>query len=416
MKHFKIMRSLLLFIAVVASSCEEEILTSPYEDSGAPKPITNATVENIAGGAVISYTLPDDPNLLYVKAEYERHGEIVASKSSFYKKSVRVEGLGDTNPREIKLYAVSRGEKESEPTMVTINPLPPSIFDVMESLVIKESFGGMNVQFLNPESTGETPYNIVIGVVAFDEELKEWRDVDAHYTGLASGAFSVRGLEAVKRQFGFFVKDTWDNVTDTVAMELTPIYEEELGAPSYARAKFPVPQTTPLPIDGSPIAEPGNLGSWPFDRLFDGVIGNNGFHSNEKNPLPAWFAMDFGEKVRLSRYKVWQRMHDNNETYFYSHGNPHEWEIWATNDPNDVNSWVLLDHRVMVKPSGLPIGLVSNDDVETARNGHEYELPIETAAYRYIAWKHIDNWASIQGSLGFLHMSELKFWGQKVDE
>ena len=416
MKNFKVVFFLLLFIVAVASSCKEEFNKPVYESTGAPQPIKNASVENIAGGAVISYTLPNDPNLLYVKAEFERQGKMVVAKSSIFKRTILVEGLGDTNPREVKLYAVSSSEEASTPISVTINPMDPAIFAVLESLDIKESFGGMNVKFLNPESSGERPYNIVIGVVAWNSTLNEWQDVDAYYTGLAGGSFSVRGLEAVTRKFGFFVKDTWDNKTDTVEKELTPIYEEEiLGSGNKItdiRKKYPIPQMAPMPADGSLILEPGNLSSWPFTALFDGVIGNNGFHSNEKNPLPAWFPMDLGRTVRLSRYKLWQRMHDDNKTYFYSHGNPHEWEIWGTNTPSDPNSWVRLDHEIMIKPSGLPVGQVSNDDVEIARLGHEYEFPLDIPAVRYIAWKNIDSWASIGGATGFLHMSELKFWGQ----
>ncbi|WP_316814005.1 DUF4959 domain-containing protein [Pedobacter heparinus] len=411
MKHFKITVLLFTMLSAVLSSCKEETITPLYGTKGAPKPITNATVQNIAGGAVISYTLPDDANLLYVKAEYERQGKMVVSKSSFYKKTILVEGLGDTNPREVKLYAVGNGEESSTPIQVTINPLAPPIYDVMESLNIRESFGGMNVKFDNVESTGERPYNIVIGVVVWDEKLNEWKDVDAYYTGLAEGSFSVRGLEAKQQKFGFFVKDIWDNKTDTLEKQLTPIYEEELKAPDDARKKFPIPQNRPLPIDGSLILEPGNLSSWPFSALFDGVIGNNGFHSNERNPLPAWFPMDLKKVTRLSRYKIWQRQNPDGG-YLYSHGNPHEWEIWGTNTPSDPNSWVMLDHRIMVKPSGQPIGLLSNDDVEVARLGHEYEFPLDAPPVRYIAWKQIDNWASIQGALGFLHLSEMKLWGQ----
>jgi hypothetical protein len=413
MKNFKVILS--LFLLVVLASCyKEELHKTIYSSEGAPGPVSNAVVKNIHGGAIIEYSLPDNENLLYVKAVFERQGKIVESKSSFYKKSILIEGLGDTLQREVKLYTVSRSEESSQPVSITINPLAPAIKDVLTSLQIKESFGGMNINFQNPESTGEKPYNIVIGIVGWDSTLNEWKDVDAYYTGLSGGNFSVRGLAAVKRKFGFFVKDTWNNITDTIVQELTPIYEEEIDGSkiTYAKGKFPVPQIAPLPIGGGPVLEPGNLSSWPFDNLFDGEIGNNGFHSNEKNPIPAWFAMDLGKTIRLSRYKVWQRMHDNNTTYFYSHGNPHEWEIWGTNTPNDVNSWVLLDHEIMVKPSDLPIGQVNNDDVEIARNGHEYEFPLSTPAVRYIAWKHIDNWASIKGATGFLHMSELRFWGQ----
>ncbi len=416
MKKLRHLFLLITLISIAAYSCKEEHLQPIYGGSGAPKPITNTSVENIPGGAIISYTLPDNPNLLYVKAEYERNGKMVVSKSSFYKKSILIEGLGDTNPRGVKLYAVSSSEESSNPVTVNINPLSPPIFGILGSLVIRESFGGMNVKFENSESKAERPYNVVIGVVVWDEKLNEWKDVDAYYTGLNEGAFSVRGLDAVKRKFGFFVKDTWDNKSDTLEQELTPIYEEEIDGSgekiAYMSNKLPIPQVAPLPLDGSAIVNPGNLGSWPFTALFDGVIGNNGFHSNEKNPLPAWYPMDLKRTVRLSRYKIWQRMHDNNQTYFYSHGNPHEWEIWGTNTPNDVNSWVRLDHRIMVKPSGLPVGQVSNDDVEIARAGHEYEFPIDIPAVRYIAWKNIDSWASIRGTTGFLHMSELKLWGQ----
>jgi hypothetical protein len=411
MKNSKLILS--LFLIVLMASCYKQEFHNPlYGDEGAPGPISNAVVKNIPGGAIIEYTLPDNENLLYVKAKYERQGKIVESKSSFYKKSILVEGLGDTLQREVKLYTVSRSEELSEPVSVIINPLAPAIQKVLSSLQIKESFGGMNINFQNPESTGEKPYNIVIGIVGWDSTLNEWQDVDAYYTGLSGGNFSVRGLAAVKRKFGFFVKDTWDNITDTIVQELTPIYEEQIDGSkiTYAKGKFPVPQIPPLPIGGGPVLEPGNLSSWPFDHLFDGEIGNNGFHSNEKNPIPAWFAMDLGKTIRLSRYKLWQR--NSNGGYLYSHGNPHEWEIWGTNTPNDVNSWVLLDHEIMVKPSGLPIGQVSNDDVAVAELGHEYEFPLTTPAVRYIGWKLIDNWASIQGATGFMHISELRFWGQ----
>jgi hypothetical protein len=181
-------------------------------------------------------------------------------------------------------------------------------------------------------------------------------------------------------------------------------------------AGTPIPQIPPLPASGKPIVHPGNSSNWPWIRLFDNLLGNTGFHTSERMDMPFWLPIDLGKEVLLSRYKFWQRMHDNNSTYFYSHGNPHEWEIWGTNTPNDVNSWILLDHQVQVKPSGLPIGQVSNDDVSVARDGHEYEFPVGTKPVRYIAWKHIDSWAAIEGTTGFMHMSELKIWGQYTNK
>lgn len=404
----------LFLLTAILSGCKEEFAKPISDSEAAPMAIINPSVKSIAGGAVITYTLPNDPNLLYVKAVYERNGAKVESKSSYFKNYVVVEGLGNTNEQNVSLYSVSRGEKTSSPVSVKVIPMAPPIAGVLSSLNVVESFGGMSVRFENPAATEFLPNNVVIGVLVWDPVLNEWKDVDAYYTGLESGAFSVRGLEAVERKFGFFVKDTWGNKTEIVEKVLTPIYEEALDVKkiTYAKGKYPVPQRQPLPVGGSPVLEPGNLSSWPFTNLFDGAIGNSGFHSTERNPVPIWIPMDLGVTAKLSRYRIWQRMHDNNTTYFYSHGNPHKWEIWGTNTPTDANSWVLLDARVMVKPSGLPIGQVNNDDVEIARLGHEYEFPLSAPAVRYIAWKHIDSWAAIEGTTGFLHMSEMKLWGQ----
>jgi hypothetical protein len=413
MKKNKILFSI-LFLTAFLFGCKEEYST-PIDDTGdAPMAVINPSAESIAGGAIITYTLPNDPNLLYVKAVYERNGAMVESKSSYFKNYIVIEGLGDINERDVKLYAVSRGEKASDPVSIKIIPEAPAIAGVLSSLKVLASFGGMSVSFQNPAATAAIPNNIVVGILVWDTRLNEWQDVDAYYTGLENGTFSVRGLEAVERKFGFFVKDTWGNKTEIIEKVLTPIYEEELDVKkiTYAKGKYPVPQNMPLPVTGGPVLEPGNLSSWPFTNLFDGVIGNSGFHTNERNPVPIWIAMDLGVTAKLSRYKIWQRMHDNNNTYFYSHGNPHKWEIWGTNTPTDPNSWVLMDNRTMVKPSGLPVGQVNNDDVEIARLGHEYEFPLSAPAVRYIAWKHIDSWASIEGTTGFIHMSEMKLWGQ----
>lgn len=416
MKSLKIFL-LLLFLTAIVQSCKEDKSLVLHEDSTVPGAVKDPVVQSIPGGAIVSYTLPKTENLLYVKAEYERNGQIVVSKSSFYKNTILIEGLGDTREREVKLYAVTRSEVASEPITVKITPLTPPVIEVLTSLVIKESFGGMHVDFINVAATPETPSNIIIGVLRWNETLKEWEDIDAYYTGLAEGAFSVRGLPSEKKKFGFFVKDVWNNKSDTTELELTPVYEEEIvgkdfrdmrsGSPSY-----PIPQIAPLPASGQPIKHPGNLSSWAFGALWDGVIGNNGFHTTERMDLPIWIPMDMKVKVKLSRYKLWQRQNPDGG-YMYSHGNPHEWEIWGTNDPANVDSWERLDHRVMVKPSGLPLGQYTNDDIAIAEAGHEYEFALDAPAVRYIAFKHIDNWAAIEGATGFLHISEMKIWGQK---
>lgn len=409
MKTLEKFLSSFLLLALFAMACSKD---DPIGDKTKPQPVTDPVVTNLPGAAIIQYTLPDDPNLLYVRAEYERNGEKLDAKASFYYNYILVEGFGDTQQREIKLYTVTRAGVSSAAVSVTIEPKRPAIYDVLESLKIDVAFGGMITQFTNLAAE-----NVVIGVLRWnteDDRLHEWVTVDNFYTALPSGKFAVRRQKAVPTKFGYFIRDRWNNRTDTLEVELTPWYEEQLDKKKIARVTGkPVPQLPPLPESGIGLKDPvGNLGSWPFANLFDDTYGNTGYHTNERNDIPIWVAMDLGVTAKLSRYKFWQRNSGDNCGFCYSHGNPHEWQIWGTNDINDVNSWVMLDHQIMVKPSGLPVGLISNEDKAAADAGHEYDFALDSPPVRYIAFKHIDNWGAIEGAKGFMHIAELEFWGQ----
>ncbi|MBO9153563.1 DUF5000 domain-containing lipoprotein [Chitinophaga sp. GCM10012297] len=395
----------LLLIAALAA-CKEEGASPLSKNGNAPQPISSPSFTPLPGAAKITYTLPDDQNLAYVRAEFEVNGEKRETKASFYKREVIVEGFGDVSERTVKLYSVSYAEQSSAPVEIKIKPLPPAIDTVFKSLAVRESFGGINTSYKNTFGG-----NIVIGVLVWNEHDNAWDHYDNYYTAADSGNFSVRGLPAVQAKFGLFVRDRWENHTDTMEVTLTPIYEEELDKKKITdgrKKNWAIPQLFPLPQSGKPIVEPGNLSSWPFGNMFDGNTTGNGFHTSENKDQPIWIPIDLGVTARLSRYKLWQRPGG----YAFSHGNPHQWEIWGTNTPKDVNSWVLLDARTMVKPSGLPLGEVTNEDNLVVTNGQEYEFPVNTPAVRYIAWKHIDSWASVQGMLGFFHVVEMTFWGQ----
>ncbi len=85
----------------------------------APGVVSNIKVTNLAGAALITYTLPDNENLLYVKALYTLNGQQKEVKVSMFQKKLLVEGFGNTEERNIELYAVSRSEVASEPVSVT---------------------------------------------------------------------------------------------------------------------------------------------------------------------------------------------------------------------------------------------------------------------------------------------------------
>lgn len=410
MKNFKLLLMLCMLIFTIAA-CKDDILGPIPNDGSTPGPIANPVVQNLPGSALITYSLPSDASLLYVKAEYMFKGAKVNVISSYYKKSILLEGFADTTVLDVTLYAVSRGEKASTPVTVQIKPLESPLVNVLKSLQIKESFGGFIVKLKNP-----TRGNVVIGVLRKDTLLNEWVQIDTYYTSLDSVTFSTRGLDSINQEFGFFAKDRWDNKSDTIEMMIKPIYEVKLDGTKFvdARKKYSIPQVAPLPASGKPMAEMVDYSStsylWKY--AFDGNTAyGNMFHTKQNYEQPTWLPIDLGKKTRLSRYKIWQRT----GSFVFNHGNPHQWEIWGTNNPLDVNSWVLLSAEVSIKPSGSPLGVNDNNDLDASTNGQEFMMPDNVGAYRYIAWKNIDSWASIEAGTGFFHVQEIGFWGQILD-
>ena len=201
---------LLLLISVVAlanNSCREDKFAPVKDDGTAPGSIHDVRVSNQAGGAKISYGLPDSENLLYIKAVYSLKQGMVESKASYLTNQIVLEGFGDEQEREVTLYAVSRSEKVSEPVKVSIKPLKAPVFQAFESLKVSETFGGIVVSFENPSaSSGSINSNMVIGTLRWDEKLNEWVQIDTYYSGLTKDQFAVRGPESKPYKFGVFIR------------------------------------------------------------------------------------------------------------------------------------------------------------------------------------------------------------------
>ena len=66
--------SWLLMMSIVISNCKKEKRSQYGTDGSAPDAVINPKVTYIAGAALITYTLPDNENMLYVKAVYDLKG------------------------------------------------------------------------------------------------------------------------------------------------------------------------------------------------------------------------------------------------------------------------------------------------------------------------------------------------------
>ena len=70
-------------------------------------------------------------------------------------------------------------------------------------------------------------------------------------------------------------------------------------------------------------------------------------------------------------------------------------KIWGANELNDgdLSGWTLLGEYEVVKPSGLPYGQEDNNDLIAAKDGVDYEIPIDKPAVRYLRIQCMENWA-----------------------
>ncbi|QEC42610.1 DUF5000 domain-containing lipoprotein [Pseudobacter ginsenosidimutans] len=368
---------LLLLVALTVFACKEELIGPPGGDGKGPGPVSNVSVENLPGAAKLTYTLPSDPDLMYVVAEFSpRTNSNRDVKSSFYNNSLVVDGFGESKPFEVRLYAVDKEEKRSEPVIVTVNPATPPIQKVYASVELKEDFGGLNVRFKNPDGG-----NIVFSVMKKNSG-SEFQEIQKYYTKDTAGTFSVRGMPSEPVTFGVVLRDRWDNHSDTLTADLTPIYEVQVPDNTITLKKMTGDVFTPR----SP---------WKWEWIWDGIIehtANKFLVTQVGTGMPQSFTMDLGKTYKLSRYKYWQRT----DASYYAQG-PQYWELYGSNDPNPDGSfdasWVKLLSCEHVKPSGLPPGENTAEDLEKLKAGLEFNFPLDAPPCRYIRWKTLSSWA-----------------------
>lgn len=374
-------------------ACQDTI-PGPIENDGVPPgPVSQLSVTNLNGAAEISYQVPSDPDLLYVRAVYtSKQGKVRETKVSRHHSSLRVEGFGDTDAYEVTLYAVDQGENTSAPAHVTVQPLTPPMQLARTSLDVQPTFGGISVKFDNNAKD-----NLAFVVLAHDS-LGQFLPINTYYTSLPEGEFAIRGLPSEEIEFGLFVRDRWGNMSDTLYAFQTPLFEIQLDRTRMR--DYTLPTDAPLGYSGS------------VNTLFDGILTDSrrGYHSGDAARMPQWFTYDMGVKAKLSRLTWFMREGSN----YYSLHNPRVIEIYGSNNPDPDGSWdnwELLVSYEQIKPSGLPMGQLSAEDQAAAAAGETVVFPLDVPEVRYIRWKTLSNWSG--GT--YVNFNEIMMWGAPVD-
>ena len=377
--------------------CKEDKLEPLEKSTTPPGPVSNVSIKSGPGKAEIQYSLPNDKDLLYVKAVYTlASGKVMEVKSSYYDNKLTVEGFGDTEEHEVKLYAVNRSELSSAPVSVKVKPLENPIWEVFRSLDATADFGGVKLKASNP-ALAELAIEVMIE--SKGEYVPTARNI---YTSSADIDFSTRGLDTIPYKFAITIRDRWLNYSDTLYKTIKPHFETILPKSDYK------PVTLPSDVAFHPSTALANLwdgdtNGWPRVLMTSSAV-----------LTPQWFTFDIGKPALLSRIVIWDypeylNSGASNRTYFYG-GNLLEFEIWGTNNPpsdGSFTNWVKLGTFKSSKPSKAGYGVNTADDVSVGAAGLNYSFDAGNPKVRYLRIRSIKNW---QGTT-FMAIGELQLYG-----
>ncbi|HOZ84005.1 MAG TPA: DUF5000 domain-containing lipoprotein [Niabella sp.] len=382
-------------LALIWISCGKERTLEPLEkNSTPPGKVSNVQWTAGPGYATITYALPSDPDLLYVKAVYNlASGREMEVKASYYGRTLKVEGFGDTDEHEVKLFAVNRSEVASEAVSIKVKPLENPIWNVFRSLSLAPDFSGIRVTASNL-----TKADLAFEVYAADSTGVLKPTANNIYTSAEEVRRTIRGYDSIPRSFAVTVRDRWLNYSDTLYANLTPLYEAEIPRPGFRSLSLPgdvgLHSSTPMTGMWDGIADP-----WPQIVMTSSAV-----------LTPQWITFDIGKLATLSRIVIYDYgEYFNGRTYFYA-GNLLDFEIWGTDNPpadGSFNNWVKMGTFKSVKPSGSPYGVNTAEDREIARAGISYTFEPGMPKVKYLRIKSNKNW---QGTTYFA-IAEVRVFG-----
>ncbi|GHV67327.1 hypothetical protein FACS1894199_12590 [Bacteroidia bacterium] len=391
-----------LSCGLLFSACAEDERGQFPTDSTAPQQVSNPAVVNFPGGATITYQLPDESDLLYVKCIYQlSNGSTQEVRSSVFSNSLTVRGYGKSTSTTVKLVSVDRSRNESQPVEVEIHPEDSPIYALFESLDVNEDWGGFTIRWDNPLK------EYIVLSVSLQNKQGVYENIETFYSSAQNALQAVRGLESVATNIAISVRDYDDNSTDTLKMTLTPWYETQLdkskfvGMPTSAKFTLSVYSASSINClwDGNLLNLSTAYMTWYYN------IGT----------YQPYVDVYLGVKAKLSRLRFWGR-----EDYYFRLHHPKYVRVFGTDDPavgtnpESLDSeWTELSqppYYESIRPSGADISVVAvagSEDYEYAWAGEEILIPLDAPEVRYVRFKSLETWS---GTLGF-QLMELSFWG-----
>lgn len=385
---------LILVLLIVFVSCDEKQHVAITASLGKPQPVTDINIESVAGGAIVSYKIPNMEDILGVKGIYTLStGVTYEASSSYYDNKLEILGFNDTITHEVELYTYNRAQELSDPVKISIKPLESDLSKVVKSVNIISDFGGAQFNWVN-----ELRAPLTLEFLAQDSlgKLQTMRIITSEAD---SARQSIRGFEPEPRVFGVIIRDFWDNKSDTIFPEggsILPMYEEKLDKSIMNVMK---------------LGNDQNYTNW---EGMDSYLIDDNFETFGHSPnssLPAPFTIDLGAVAKISRVVLFQRYFSDQ---YYNWGNPKKISIYGKvtkpSQNGDWSEWTKIMDGEIIKPSNLPIGTMTDEDMATAESGHEFIFELTQEPLRYIRIVIHSTW----GGTTFTHPAEVDVYGEVV--
>jgi len=201
------------------SACEKK----EEGDLTPPGVVTNVEIEPLNGGAKISYELPSDNDILFVKASYTNSlGTNVFKVSSFYDNIIEIDGFNDTNEHEIKLEVIDRSNNASQPVYKSFTPLKSHIQLVQESMVLTPDFGGIRLEWENPAA--KTVFTYFTYADTNGNEITRILPSSKMFEKMV-----VRGMDTTSTECFVQVEDFYGNKTENISKgSYSPLFEQKI--------------------------------------------------------------------------------------------------------------------------------------------------------------------------------------------
>jgi len=398
MKTRYLIYTLLLTIVTWSYSCKKE-----DTDITAPGELTNISIIPLNGGAQIDYTLPEDSDILYVKASYTNSlGEDVFKSASRYTNSIQIDGFNDTLQHHVKLTVIDKAGNQSQGIEKAFNPLISYIYLVNQSIVLTPTLGGVSIKW---ENISAKPVFVYVYYTYNSKEESRILSSDR-----VNEQLTIRGLDSVSYDFSVKIEDFKGNQTKKeFKKSLKPLFEEKIDKASWTLE--------------SSLSVNGNAWEGLTVNFWDDVIDtkesasdNSYFIINRDNNggslnYPMDIVINMNKKIVLNRFKVWQRAYEyidgNNgvsqDYYYYKSENMRSFNLYAS---NDKSNWLLIGSFDIGDPKDEN-GNVTSDKITEAINGHEFELPQATEAFQYLKFSITSNYGSETNIYG----SEITLYG-----